>query len=250
MLVHRGLDRARRGRSGGCAGGPAGVRPGGGAPPRALVGRGAHDRLAVLDLRRDHEPRAAAAAPGAGPRAVDPGPRAVAPHRARARARHAGWPGTRRSGCDLRLLRQRALRRHAGAARAGCGAGAPTSTGRCATRSCSSTCSRFVVFWLYPGGPAADARGVHRRGGRDARDRLLAHRRAGLARQRARRDAVAAHRLGRVVHARDLDGLARALGARARGAVPVRDRASRCSRPATTSCWTCSVGFWCSCSRR
>ena len=54
----------------------------------------------------------------------------------------------------------------------------------------------FVVFWLLPGGAAADARRLHRRRRLDARDRLLAHRRARLAGQPARGDALAAHRLG------------------------------------------------------
>ena len=65
----------------------------------------------------------------------------------------------------------------------------------------------FVVFWRYPGGPAAHAPGLHRRGRLHARIRLLAHRCAGLAGQSARGDALAAHRLGGVVHARALADL-------------------------------------------
>ena len=84
---------------------------------------------------------------------------------------------------------------------------------------------------------------LHRRRRLHARVRLLAHRRARLAGQPAGGDALAAHRLGAVVHAGAVAALDARVGARAGGAVPVPDGRSRCSPPATTSCSTSSAAL-------
>ena len=156
----------------------------------------------LLAVRRDHQPRAAAPVRRARATPRHPARRARAAHRPRARARPlAGRPPHARAGRS------------------------PTTT---TTRTSSSRSALlgwlwwrradiyrplrnslvlvnvigFVVFWLLPGRAAADARRLHRRGRLHARVRLLAHRRARLARQPARGDALAAHGLGGVVHAR------------------------------------------------
>ncbi len=54
----------------------------------------------------------------------------------------------------------------------------------------------FVVFWLFPVAPPRMLGRLHRRRRLDARDRLLAHRRARLGCEPARGDALAAHRVG------------------------------------------------------
>ena len=84
-----------------------------------------------------------------------------------------------------------------------CGGGGLTSTVPCVTRWCCGTCSRSS---------SSGASRSRRRGccadsqisSQPARRRLVAHRRARLARQPARGDALASHCLGGVVHAGDL----------------------------------------------
>ena len=84
-----------RGAAAGVAVAPTRCRASAGA--HALVGRGADDRLAVLGLRRDHQPRAAAPARRARRRPKRAQPRAVAAHRSRACARPLARRATRRS---------------------------------------------------------------------------------------------------------------------------------------------------------
>ena len=124
----------------------------------ALVGRGAGDRVAVLGVRRDHQPRAAAPARRARPRPRRAAPRAVAAPRPGARAGPlAGGPP------------------HARAGRSPTTTTTPTSSSPSALlgwlwwaradlyRPLRNTLVlvnvlAFIVFWLLPGRPAADAR--------------------------------------------------------------------------------------------
>ncbi len=160
------------------------------------------DRLAVLGLRRDQQPRARCACTPRWPTAagvlhlerslhLDP---ELALNRWLAAPPHA-------RPAALRLLRQRPLHRHPRAAWAGCGSGARTSTGRCATRWSRSTCSGWLVFWLYP----TPRRGCWAAGASTTsspppgRFGSLAHRAAGRGRQPVRGDALPAHGVGGVV---------------------------------------------------
>ena len=100
----------------------------------------------------------------------------------------------------------------------------------------------FVVFWRYPLAPPRMLAGLGFQDIVASTHAVISWHSAALdARRRpVRGDALAAHRLGVVVGARDL--AADAAGARcARSRSCTRcSRRSSCSRPATTSCSTCS----------
>ena len=115
----------------------------------------------------------------------------------------------------LRLLRQRALRGDARGARAALVARRRTlpPDAQRARRDQPAGLRRLLAL---SGRAAAHARRLHRRRRLDPRDRLLAHRGARLAGKPARGDALAAHRLGAVVHGRRLAAHAPAAAARAR----------------------------------